>query len=73
MSNAYKCDLCGDCIDNETDAQNRREIQRGTVTINTVPVEMYLMLGAEVPHVCGSCWVLLMKRLKQWAISNIAD
>ena len=73
MSRGYMCDLCGTCIDNEHDARNQREIQRGTVTVKTVPVEMYLALGASVPHVCADCWTVLMKKLKQWAIANIAD
>ena len=73
MSRAFSCDICGDCVLQESDAKNSREIQRGIVTIDGVQVEMSLILSAGVPHVCGKCWALLMKKLKQWASNNIPD
>jgi hypothetical protein len=71
MSQAYRCDLCGDCVDNSDDAKNEREIARVTTTISGTSADLYIGLGVAVAHVCNACFVIVKEKTKAWIIANI--
>ena len=71
MSQAFKCDICGDCVDNEADAYSEWEIAREQTTINTVPVDLYIKVGADVPHLNQACRNLLLAKVKAWVAANL--
>ena len=71
MSQAFKCDICGSCVDDANDAKSEREVARQSVPINGIDVDMYIKVGASVAHVCDSCFSVIMQKVKQWVIANI--
>lgn len=71
MSQAYKCDVCGDCVDNADNAKAEREVARESALIQAVTVDVYIKVGVDVAHVCNTCWLLVMQKVKQWVIANI--
>lgn len=73
MSQAYRCDLCGDCIDNLDDARNEREVAREQTSISGTAADLYIKLGADVAHVCNACFVIIKQKAKAWIIANVAD
>ena len=73
MSKAFKCDLCSDCIDNEDNAQHEREIARVSANISGTVADVYISLGADVAHVCNTCFDIIKQKAKQWIIANISD
>lgn len=73
MSQAYRCDLCGDCIDNADDAKQEREIARVSANISGTVADLYITLGADVAHVCDTCFTIIKQKAKQWIIANVVD
>jgi hypothetical protein len=71
MSQAYKCDLCGDCVDDASDATSEREVARESATISTTQADLYIKLGVDVAHVCNACFVIVKQKAKAWIIANI--
>jgi len=73
MSKAFRCDLCGDCIDNEDDAQHEREVARVSATVSNTVADVYIKLGADVAHVCNGCFTIIKQKAKQWIVANVPD
>ena len=71
MSKAFRCDLCGDCIDNEDDARQEREVARETSTIAGTSAELYIELGVDVAHVCNACFAIALQQAKAWIVNNV--
>ncbi len=71
MSQAYRCDLCGDCVDNADNARQEREVARETSTISGTSAELYIKLGVDVAHVCDTCFAIVLKQAKAWIIANV--
>ena len=73
MSQAYRCDLCGDCVDNADNAKHEREIARVSAAISGTTADVYIALGADVAHVCDTCFDIIKQKAKQWIIANVID
>lgn len=71
MTQAYKCDLCGNCVLNADDAKSQRLVVRQTSTINMVEVDIGIIIKVFVPHVCDDCWALTMSKVKAWINANV--
>jgi hypothetical protein len=71
MTQAFKCDICGECITNEQDAQSERQLARETTTINSVSVDISISIEVYVSHVCDTCWALTLQKVKAWMNANI--
>ena len=73
MSTAFRCDLCGDCVDNADNAKHEREIARVSASISGTVADVYILLGADVAHVCNTCFDIIKQKAKQWIIANVID
>lgn len=73
MSRAYRCDLCGNCVDNADNAKNEREIARVSGNISGTTADLFIKLGADVAHVCDTCFVIIKQKAKQWIVANVSD
>ena len=73
MSTAFRCDLCGDCVDNSDNAKSEREVARVTANISGTSADVFIKLGASVAHVCDTCFNIIKQKAKQWIIANVID
>jgi hypothetical protein len=73
MSQAFRCDLCGDCVDSADNAKSEREIAKVSANISGTVADIYIKLGAAVAHVCDVCFNEIKRKAKQWVIANIED
>jgi hypothetical protein len=71
MSKAFKCDLCNNCIDNEDDSKSEREVARVSASVSDTPADLYIKLGADVAHVCDTCFGIIKQKAKQWIVANV--
>jgi hypothetical protein len=71
MSQSFRCDICGDCVSAEADAQSQREVVRQPTTILGVQLDLAIIIKAYVPHVCNTCWGLVMGKVKAWVQANL--
>ena len=71
MSQAYMCDLCSGCVTSEDLAMSEREVARDSTTINSVTLDIGIIIKAYKPHVCNTCWAIVMQRVKSWVDANI--
>ena len=71
MSQAYRCDLCGNCVDDSDNAKKEREVARVSATISGTTADLYITLGADVAHVCNDCFLLIKQKAKQWIVANV--
>ena len=67
MSQAFQCDLCGDCVASEDLAKSEREVVNKSTTINGTQTDIGISVKVHKPHVCNTCWALVMAKVKQWA------
>ena len=56
MSLAYKCDLCGDFVSSESDADSERILIQDDITISNTDTTMTITLDLGKPHVCDTCF-----------------
>ena len=73
MSKAFRCDLCGSCIDSEDQAKNEREVARETTSISGTTADLFITLGADVAHVWDECFLIIKQKAKAWIIANVDD
>jgi hypothetical protein len=73
MSQAYRCDLCGDCVDDASTAKQEREVARVSASISGTTADVYIKLGADVAHVCDTCFAIIAQKAKQWIVANVDD
>jgi len=71
MTQAYKCDICGQCELNEQDVLNNREVVKQETTLNAMPVEIGISIKVYVVHICNTCWALAMQKVKAWVEANV--
>ena len=71
MSQSFRCDLCGDCVDSADNAKQEREIARVSASISGTTADVYIKLGADVAHVCDVCFDIIKQKAKQWIEANI--
>lgn len=71
MSIGYQCDICGECVSQEADAKSSREVARESATIFSIPVDLFIIIGADVAHVCDTCWAEIMKKAKAWVNAHV--
>jgi len=71
MSQAYRCDLCGNCIDNPDNAKHEREVARESATIEGTVADVYIKVGVDVAHVCDASFAVVMQMVKQWVNAHI--
>jgi hypothetical protein len=71
MSQAYRCDLCGDCVDNADDAKAEREVAREASTVSGTVADLYIKIGVDMPHTCDTCFAIVMQKAKAWMNANI--
>jgi hypothetical protein len=71
MSQAYKCDLCGDFISLEADAKRQRNLAQEDTTISNTSTVLTLRLDLGKPHVCDKCFAIGIRKTKAWVIANI--
>jgi len=71
MSQAYKCDLCGDCVDSSDNAQQEREVSRHPKKISGTMTDIYIKMGADVAHVCDNCFELVKEAAKEWVNQHL--
>jgi len=71
MSTAFRCDICGDCVDNADNAKSLREVAREPGNINGRDVDLFIRIGVDVAHVCNTCWSTVMQKVKQWVQAHI--
>lgn len=74
MSNAFKCDICGDCIDNEADTKNRWIIASVNDTISETPIQIGIGLTLDsFDHVCNACRIRARNIILNWIITNFGS
>ena len=66
MSIGYQCDICGECVSQEADAKSSREVARESTGVHGTAVDLYIVVGADVAHVCDVCWSEIMRKVKAW-------
>ena len=71
MSQAFKCDICGDCVSSEDLARPEREEVRQPTTILGTQVDIGIIVKVYVPNVCNSCWLLVRSKVKAWIEANL--
>ena len=70
MSQAFRCDLCGDCVSSEDLAKSEREVVNKSTTINGTQTDIGISVKVYKPHVCNTCWALVMAKVKQWVANS---
>ena len=70
MSQAFQCDLCGDCVSSEDLAKSEREVVNKSTTINGTQTDIGISIKVYKPHVCNTCWALVMTQVKQWVANS---
>ena len=73
MSRAYQCDICGECVSQEADAKSSREVARESANIFGTSVDLFIVTGADVAHVCNTCWAEIMRKVKTWINAHVGD
>lgn len=71
MSQAFRCDLCGDCAATEDLARRQREVARESTTVSGTQTDIGIIIKVYQPHVCNTCWSLVMAKVKAWINANI--
>ena len=71
MSQAYRCDICGNCVDNEDEAKSQREVAKESATINGVSFDIGIIIKGYLLHICDPCWTTVMSRVKAWVNAHI--
>ena len=71
MSQAFKCDICGDCVSSEAAAYSEREEARESTNILGVQVDIGIIVKVYVQHVCNTCWPLVRQKVKAWINANL--
>jgi hypothetical protein len=71
MSQSFKCDICGNCVATEAEAQAEREEARESTTILGVQVDIGIIVKVYKQHVCDTCWVLVRQKVKAWIQANL--
>lgn len=71
MSQAFQCDLCGDCVANEDLARAEREVAKENTTILGTQLDIGIIIKVYKQHVCNTCWDLVMTKVKAWVNANI--
>ena len=66
MSQAFKCDICGNCVAQQADAASAREVARENTTIFGKSVDLFIVLGADVAHTCDTCFAEIKSKAKAW-------
>ena len=73
MSQAFQCDLCGDCVSSEDLARAEREVANENTTIAGTQTNIGIIIKAYKAHVCNTCWGLVMAKVKAWVNANIQE
>jgi len=79
MSNAFSCDICGDCVADETAARSSRQLASPNLTVKPpdplpeTTLDTKLVFNVLVPHVCNNCWKLVVKELRTFILDNIGQ
>ena len=71
MSQAFKCDLCGECADSADTVKHEREVARESASISGTSADIYIRIGADVAHVCDTCFSIIMDKVKLWVNAHI--
>ena len=71
MSQAFRCDLCGDYVANEDLAQAEREVAKENVTVSGTQTDIGIIIKVYKQHVCNICWGLVMAKVKAWINANV--
>lgn len=71
MSQAFRCDLCGDCVASEDLAKSTREVANESANIAGTQTDIGIIIKVYKPHVCNTCWALVMQKVKAWVQANI--
>lgn len=71
MSQAFRCDLCGNCVQSEDLARAEREVARENTTVSNTGTDIGIIIKVYKQHVCNSCWSLVMQRVKQWVDAHL--
>jgi len=71
MSQAFKCDICGDCVANEQNVKSQREVAKENTTVDSVPVDIGIIIKVYVSHICDACWAKVMAKVKAWINAHI--
>ena len=67
MSQAFQCDLCGNCVASEDLAKSEREVVNKSTDIAGTQVDIGIVIKVYKPHVDAECWALVMAKVKAWA------
>jgi len=70
MSLAYKCDLCGDFVSSEADAERERIVAQENATVSNTVTIMTLKLDLGKAHVCDRCFNIGKQKAKDWIIAH---
>jgi hypothetical protein len=71
MSQAYKCDLCGECSVSEDLVKSEREVARESTTISGTGTDLGIIIKVYKQHVCNSCWSEVMNKVKAWVEAHL--
>lgn len=71
MSQAYRCDLCGECSDNPDELKAERKVASESATIEGTTADVYIKVGVGVAHVCDYCFATVMQKAKAWVVANV--
>jgi hypothetical protein len=71
MSQAFRCDLCGDCVVSEDLAKAQREVANEPTTVSGTDTNIGIIIKVYKQHVCNACWSNVMNKVKAWADANL--
>jgi hypothetical protein len=71
MSTAFRCDICGACVEFAADAKANRVVASESTIIFTVPTVVGIEVQTDKEHVCDTCWAEVMRKVKIWAANKL--
>ena len=71
MSLAYRCDLCGEFVMSENDAQAERTVASENATISNTVTLLSLNLNLGQNHVCDDCFNIGLQKTKAWVQAHL--
>lgn len=71
MSTAFRCDICGDCIDTLQETKNKWIVATVNSTIAGTPVEVSIGLTMAFEHVCEACRVSAKNIAEEWLRNHL--
>jgi hypothetical protein len=70
MSQAYKCDICGDFVSAADQAISERQVSKENMLVVGEQIDVGIIIKVYKPHTCDTCFNIILQRVRAWLNAN---